>query len=312
MRYLRRVSRRVRTSRVPCLIIALLLFLASALRVQAAVFITSFDAIGGEDHVLLEWTTAQEIENLGFNLYRTEEPEFGHPSWVSLGFVPSQCFGQFICDVVYSHLDDDVVTGVTYYYWLESVDTHSEREFYEGNPVSATPGLSPTPTSTSTPTETPTLTPTATPTSTATSVATATPTSTPTTTPTSRPTSLPSGTSTSTPATPATATPTSVAIIPPSPAPTTIAMSEAPTAATPAFGQVTATPVSVGLTIPASTSAVETGAGASRSGARGGPMPGLAWATVSVPAVLGVVSVASFLGAFLVAMALPVIRRLGL
>ena len=210
-------KRRIRATHVFGLTAIMVLILACVARVEAAVDLLYFRATGFDNYVLVEWATAQELDNVGFNLYRTEAPNFNDPSKVDLGFIPAQHPGE-IWGAEYSYTDSDVQAGTTYY-WLDDVDFHgvSTRQA----PVSATPGPSATATPTSALSETPTSTPTATPTSTPTNLPTATATSTPTVVPsattTSTPTSLPSGTPTSTPATRPTASSTPVAILTPSP-----------------------------------------------------------------------------------------------
>jgi len=134
----------------------------------AAVTLASFTATGGDGQVLIEWETASEINNIGFNLWRSTS-ETGSYAKLNDSLIPSQALGSVI-GAHYYYTDSDVSNGATYYYKLESVATDGSSELY--GPISATPGAQPT----ATPTVTPTSLWTATPPATATATATQTPT----------------------------------------------------------------------------------------------------------------------------------------
>jgi len=72
------------------------------------------DAAAG---VLLEWQTGVELENLGFNLYRSESAA-GPRMQINSGLIPGlgTSAGQ-----VYQNLDGTAGPAQTYYYWLEDV-----------------------------------------------------------------------------------------------------------------------------------------------------------------------------------------------
>jgi hypothetical protein len=74
-----------------------------------------------EGAILLEWETASEINNAGFYLYRTEAVE---STVVRLNeeMIPSQVPPGSPIGAYYSWLDETVVEGVTYFYWLEEVN----------------------------------------------------------------------------------------------------------------------------------------------------------------------------------------------
>jgi hypothetical protein len=98
-----------------------------------AIMLARFEAASQEDAILVEWETAIEIDNVGFNLYRSLSP--GGP-YVKLNgaLIPSQAPGSAV-GAVYTWLDDDVESGITYYYKLEDVDVSGARTFH--GPVSA-------------------------------------------------------------------------------------------------------------------------------------------------------------------------------
>lgn len=99
-----------------------------------AVTLTSFSALSQQDGVLVAWETASEVDNQGFNLYRSEDPA-GPQDLVA--FVPSQAPGS-AQGFAYEWLDSNVVSGQTYYYWLESIDLAGATTMH--GPVSATYG----------------------------------------------------------------------------------------------------------------------------------------------------------------------------
>jgi len=146
---------------------------------SAGVILASFTATGGDGQVLIEWETANEMNVIGFNLWRSTTRT---GSYTMLDFIPSQAPGSLI-GAYYSYTDTDVVNGITYYYKLEVVATDGSI-IESAGPISATPGVETTPTATGTPTSTPTgtlgptPTHTPTPTSTPTEEAAPTPTST--------------------------------------------------------------------------------------------------------------------------------------
>ena len=82
----------------------------------------------------MEWETATELDNRGFNLYRSETAA-GPGLQLNDSLIPPQNPGGMF-GAVYTWLDKDVPAGVTYYYWLEDVDVHGIATRY--GPVSAT------------------------------------------------------------------------------------------------------------------------------------------------------------------------------
>ncbi len=82
-----------------------------------AVSLASFEAAPASGGVQLSWETVSEIDNTGFNVYRSltaAQPE------QLLAFVPSQAPGG-TQGAAYAFLDSDVVAGQTLWYWLEDV-----------------------------------------------------------------------------------------------------------------------------------------------------------------------------------------------
>lgn len=85
-----------------------------------AVMLASLTAAALEDAVLVQWETASEVDNLGFNLYRG--PAATGP-WTQLNaaLIPSAAPGSGM-GYSYDFLDRAVTAGFAYYYLLESID----------------------------------------------------------------------------------------------------------------------------------------------------------------------------------------------
>jgi hypothetical protein len=76
--------------------------------------------------VLVHWETAVELENLGFNVYRSDS-ETGARSKVNANLIPGlgSAAGQ-----AYDLLDATAQAGATYYYWLEDVSGTDETKIH--------------------------------------------------------------------------------------------------------------------------------------------------------------------------------------
>lgn len=98
-----------------------------------AVTLASFAATPQTDHVQVTWETVSEVNNAGFNLYRSLDGDWA--SAALLGFVPSQAPGS-TQGAVYAWQDFDVAAGQTVWYWLEDVDFGGTATRH--GPVSAT------------------------------------------------------------------------------------------------------------------------------------------------------------------------------
>ncbi len=96
-----------------------------------AVTMVSFAAERKMDHILVEWETASELDNRGFYLLRSTSSQ-GPPQ--SLAYIPSQSTGS-PAGFMYEYKDYDVISGVTYWYWLEALDTDGSTQSF--GPVSA-------------------------------------------------------------------------------------------------------------------------------------------------------------------------------
>lgn len=99
-----------------------------------AVTLTHFEAVPQNDHIQVTWETATELNNLGFNLYRSETAA-GPWTQLNAALIPAQQPGS-ITGATYEWLDTSVIPNVTYFYRLEDVDIYGMSTFH--GPVSAT------------------------------------------------------------------------------------------------------------------------------------------------------------------------------
>ncbi len=102
----------------------------AALPVQLA----SFTATGGQQKVILEWTTESEWDNRGFQIRRRED---GSRDFKPLNQELIPGAGNSSSPRDYSWVDRQVQNGRTYWYQLQSLDFQGGTKTY--GPVSATP-----------------------------------------------------------------------------------------------------------------------------------------------------------------------------
>ncbi|UCF06852.1 MAG: T9SS type A sorting domain-containing protein [bacterium] len=85
----------------------------------AIITLAEFTTFVYDNYLIVNWMTASEINNAGFNLHRALSVD-GKKIQINNGLIPTQ--GNEFRGASYSYIDTDVADGVTYYYWLESVD----------------------------------------------------------------------------------------------------------------------------------------------------------------------------------------------
>ncbi len=83
-----------------------------------AVTLTGFTAMEQDGSIALRWETKSEIDNLGFNLFRSTGMEESRTA-INVELIPAK--GDELRGADYSFIDRDVIDGVTYYYWIEDV-----------------------------------------------------------------------------------------------------------------------------------------------------------------------------------------------
>lgn len=104
-----------------------------------AVTLSDLQATPGDGEVLLDWRTGAEVENLGFNVYRSEQPD---RDFAQVNDALIVGLGDDLAGGRYYFHDRTVGNGKTYHYLLEDVELSGRTTLH--GPVSATPtaGLS--------------------------------------------------------------------------------------------------------------------------------------------------------------------------
>lgn len=88
------------------------------------VTLSSFAAISTDSGVMLQWRTESEVDNLGWNIYRSEKKD-GEFVKINDKLVPGA--GNSAMPNSYQFADKTVVKGGQYYYYLEDVDIAGTR-----------------------------------------------------------------------------------------------------------------------------------------------------------------------------------------
>lgn len=96
----------------------------------------SFTVTGEEGAIRLNWTTTNELENVGFNLYRAETID-GPRGKINSQMIPSQVPPGSPFGADYEYLDTTAVPETSYYYWLEDMDIFGQSGLHIAGPVSA-------------------------------------------------------------------------------------------------------------------------------------------------------------------------------
>jgi hypothetical protein len=89
-------------------------------------------------HILVEWTTATEVNTAGFNLYRSTLPD-GTFVKVNAQLIPAST--DPLSGGKYKYEDLDVTLGQTYYYKLEDVELGGTKE--QHGPIKITAATDP-------------------------------------------------------------------------------------------------------------------------------------------------------------------------
>lgn len=100
----------------------------------ASVGLVDFTATAQEGGILLAWETATEMDNLGFNLYRSTAVN-GDYILLNGTLIPTQVPGATF-GATYTWLDDSAAPGMTYFYKVEDVNIEGQATLH--NAVQAT------------------------------------------------------------------------------------------------------------------------------------------------------------------------------
>jgi hypothetical protein len=102
--------------------------------IPTAITLSSFIAKSGNGKTTLNWATESEIENAGFNLYRSESAN-GQYTKINASLIPAK--GTSTQGASYEFIDTDVQNRKTYYYKLEDIGLSGKSTMH--GPVTAMP-----------------------------------------------------------------------------------------------------------------------------------------------------------------------------
>ena len=101
-----------------------------------AINLSSFTATPKAGKVIIQWSTEAEVDNAGFNLYRSDLENGGY-NQLNDSLIPAE--GSSTQGASYEFIDKDVKNRKTYYYKLEDIDLRGKSTMH--GPVSAMPRL---------------------------------------------------------------------------------------------------------------------------------------------------------------------------
>jgi hypothetical protein len=103
---------------------------------ETLISLSAFTATAKSGKVLLEWTTESEVDNAGFNIYRSVTENSGYekinPVLISAEGAPT-------AGVAYRYVDKDLNNRNTYFYKLEDIDLKGVST--QHGPLSAKPRI---------------------------------------------------------------------------------------------------------------------------------------------------------------------------
>jgi len=98
--------------------------------------LSSFTATPKAGKVILQWNTESEIDNAGFNLYRSESAD-GDYAKINDALISAEGFSTQ--GASYEFIDKNVKNRKTYWYKLEDINLSGVSKFH--GPIKATPKL---------------------------------------------------------------------------------------------------------------------------------------------------------------------------
>ena len=100
--------------------------------------LSSLTATPGVDRIIIAWSTASEIDTVGFNLYRAEAEAEKYIK-INSSLIPAQ--GSSIQGASYEFIDTNVKNRKTYYYKLEDIDLQRREHPSWANKCNTTPAF---------------------------------------------------------------------------------------------------------------------------------------------------------------------------
>ncbi|RPI79298.1 MAG: hypothetical protein EHM41_23980 [Chloroflexi bacterium] len=96
--------------------------------IPTVVYLASFQPTRiDEDHVVVEWETALEIDTIGFNIYRADSSD-GEQINVNDEIILGQALGS-PSGAIYQYIDETGISTEPFYYWLEHIRICSAKVY---------------------------------------------------------------------------------------------------------------------------------------------------------------------------------------
>ena len=92
-----------------------------------AITLSSFTANKKGKEIIIKWETGTEIDNIGFNIFRSESAN-GEFIRINTKLIPAK--GSATKGASYKFMDGKIKPGKTYYYKLEDIDRDSTNTFH--------------------------------------------------------------------------------------------------------------------------------------------------------------------------------------
>ena len=106
-------------------------------KIPLPVELTSFSATCGEEYINLDWQTATEINNFGFEVERLKDEKINrlNDKWEKIGFIKGH--GTSTISINYSFQDNSAVNGTNYKYRMKQIDENGEYNYSDEIEVTA-------------------------------------------------------------------------------------------------------------------------------------------------------------------------------
>ncbi len=104
--------------------------------IPSAIELSSFNAKQKNKKIIIRWKTSSEIDNLGFNIWRSERADSGFVT-INKNLIKSKSKG--ISGEKYRFSDKSAKKGKIYFYKLEDIDRNSVSRFHKSDKVAVNP-----------------------------------------------------------------------------------------------------------------------------------------------------------------------------